>query len=206
MSCPSGGLTNVWDNDPINDEDCDWWGGNLSQAGQFPVRLNVANRLVYSAHDYGISVYRQTWFKAPDFPNNLPAVWDHYWGYLDKQNIAPILVGEFGTTLPNPLDKQWLKKLMAYIGTGVNGMSFTYWSWNPDSGDTGGIALDDWTTINQEKQGILQPYLIPPAAAAATTRRRPLRLTDRVHPDLAPPTTPAADLGRVHGHLPARQP
>ena len=52
VSCPSGGLSNVWDNDPSNDEDCGWWGGNLSKAGQYPVRLNVANRLVYSPHEY----------------------------------------------------------------------------------------------------------------------------------------------------------
>ena len=42
-------------------------------------------------------------------------------------------------------------------------MSFTYWSWNPNSGDTGGIALDDWTNVNTAKQAILQPYLIAPS-------------------------------------------
>ncbi|MFI2663019.1 cellulase family glycosylhydrolase [Micromonospora carbonacea] len=162
VSCPSGGLSNVWDNDPSNDEDCGWWGGNLSKAGQFPVRLNVANRLVYSPHEYATSVYEQNWFKAPDYPANLPAIWDKYWGYLYKQNIAPIMMGEFGSTLADPRDKVWLENLMAYTGTGVNGMSFTYWSWNPNSGDTGGIALDDWTNVNTAKQAILQPYLIAP--------------------------------------------
>jgi endoglucanase len=44
----------------------------------------------------------------------------------------------------------------------ANGMSFTYWSWNPNSGDTGGIALDDWYSINQTKYNILQPHLVPP--------------------------------------------
>lgn len=102
VSCPSGGLSNVWDNDTSNDEDCGWWGGNLSKAGQFPVRLNVANRLVYSPHEYATSVYEQEWFKAADFPANLPAVWDRYWGYLYKQNIAPIMMGEFGSTLADP--------------------------------------------------------------------------------------------------------
>ncbi|MGB2572053.1 cellulase family glycosylhydrolase [Micromonospora citrea] len=162
VSCPSGGLSNVWDNDPSNDEDCGWWGGNLSKAKDFPVRLNVANRLVYSPHEYATSVYEQSWFKAPDYPANMPAIWDKYWGYLHKQNIAPIMMGEFGTTLQDPRDKVWLENLMAYTGTGVNGMSFTYWSWNPNSGDTGGIALDDWTNVNTAKQAILQPYLIPP--------------------------------------------
>jgi endoglucanase len=148
---------------------CDWWGGNLALAGQYPVRLNVANRLVYSPHDYGISVYdHQPWFDTtahPDFPANLPAVWDHFWGYLYKQNVAPILVGEFGSTLADPRDTQWLKALLSYLGSGVNGMSFTYWAWNPDSGDTGGIVGDDWNTVNQAKQSILSPYLIPPVGS-----------------------------------------
>ncbi|MEV0152345.1 cellulase family glycosylhydrolase [Micromonospora sp. NPDC050686] len=168
VSCPSGGLSNVWDNDPSNDEDCGWWGGNLSKAGQFPVRLNVANRLVYSPHEYATSVYEQEWFKAANYPANLPAIWDKYWGYLYKQNIAPIMMGEFGSTLADPRDKVWLQNLMAYTGTGVTGMSFTYWSWNPNSGDTGGIALDDWTNINTTKQSILQPYLIPPVGGGGT--------------------------------------
>ena len=166
VSCPSGGLSNVWDNDTSNDEDCGWWGGNLTRAAQFPVRLNVANRLVYSPHEYATSVFRQKWFDDPSFPANMPAIWDKYWGYLYRQNIAPIMMGEFGSTLQNPQDKVWLERLMAYTGTGVNGMSFTYWSWNPNSGDTGGIALDDWTNINTEKQAILQPYLIAPRPAS----------------------------------------
>ena len=108
VSCPSGGLSNVWDNDTSNDEDCGWWGGNLSKAGQFPVRLNVANRLVYSPHEYATSVYHQTWFDDPTYPANMPAIWDKYWGYLYKQNIAPIMMGEFGTTLASNVDKVWL--------------------------------------------------------------------------------------------------
>src|SRR5689334_2381030 len=163
VSCPSGGLSNVWDGDPSNDEDCGWWGGNLSKAGQFPVRLSVPGRLVYSPHEYATSVYNQPWFSAPNYPANMPGIWDKYWGYLYKQNIAPLMMGEFGTTLANPVDKVWLENLMAYTGSGVNGISFTYWSWNPNSGDTGGILNDDWTTVNQAKQNILQPYLIPPA-------------------------------------------
>src|SRR4051794_356317 len=169
VSCPSGGLSNVWDGDTSNDEDCGWWGGNLSKAGDFPVRLSVANRLVYSPHEYATSVYHQAWFDDPTYPANMPAIWDHYWGYLYKLNIAPIMMGEFGTTLASDIDKVWLQKLHAYTGTGVNGMSFTYWSWNPNSGDTGGIANDDWTTINQAKQAILQPYLIAPVGGGGST-------------------------------------
>jgi endoglucanase len=172
VSCnlPSGGSPNVWDGTPDDPMACTWWGGNLSLAKQFPVRLDVPNRLVYSPHEYGVSVYTQDWMdttKHPEFPANLAAVWDHNWGYLAKENIAPILVGEFGSTLADPRDTQWLKTLMAYID--ANGMSFTYWSWNPDSGDTGGIVGDDWNTVNEAKQSIIGPYLIPPVSGAQPT-------------------------------------
>jgi endoglucanase len=138
-----------------------WWGGNLQGAASAPVRLNVANRLVYSAHDYATSVYPQPWFSDPSFPANLAGVWDKNWGYLYKNNVAPVLLGEFGTTLADPRDQTWLKTLLAYTGKGTGGIGFTYWSWNPNSGDTGGILNDDWTTINTTKQSYLDPYLLP---------------------------------------------
>jgi len=137
-----------------------WWGGNLQGAASAPVRLNVANRLVYSAHDYATSVFAQPWFSDPAFPNNMPAIWDRNWGYLFKNNVAPVLLGEFGTTLADPRDRAWLSALMSYLGTGTNAVSFTFWSWNPNSGDTGGILNDDWTTVNTTKQAYLNPYLL----------------------------------------------
>jgi endoglucanase len=150
-----------------------WWGGNLQGAAQFPVRLNVANRLVYSAHDYATSVFPQPWFSDPSFPNNLPGIWDRMWGYLHKNNIAPVLLGEFGTTLADPRDETWLRALMNYTGTGVGGINFTFWSWNPNSGDTGGILNDDWTTVNTRKHNILAPFLLgvdaPPPTTTTTT-------------------------------------
>lgn len=137
-----------------------WWGGNLSGAAKYPVRLDKPEKLVYSAHDYAMSVFHQTWFDDASFPDNLPGVWDKEWGYLVKQKIAPVLLGEFGSTLSDPKDVKWLNKLLEYTGKGTSGMSFTYWSWNPNSGDTGGVLNDDWTTVNQTKQNILKPYLL----------------------------------------------
>jgi endoglucanase len=135
--------------------DCYWWGGNLEGAASYPVQLSVPNRLVYSAHDYPASVYPQTWFSASNYPNNLPGVWDAHWGYLYKNGIAPVWLGEFGTTLPSTSDRQWLTTLTNYLGTGATGKNWTFWCWNPDSGDTGGILNNDWLTINYDKQSYL---------------------------------------------------
>ncbi len=68
VSCPSGGNANVWDNDTSNDEHCGWWGGNLSKAGQFPVRLSRPDRLVYSPHEYATSVYAPAVVRRPGLP------------------------------------------------------------------------------------------------------------------------------------------
>ncbi|KAI8578510.1 hypothetical protein K450DRAFT_200338 [Umbelopsis ramanniana AG] len=107
-----------------------WWGGNLMAAGQYPVRLDVPNKLVYSIHDYSTDVSQQTWFSDPTFPANLPGIWDKYWGYLLKQaSPVPIWVGEFGTTLAVASDAQWLTALVSYMNT--NGAHWAFWCWNP---------------------------------------------------------------------------
>ena len=153
-----GGATDKWSNPDVQ---CSWWGGNLLGAKDYPVRLNKPNKLVYSAHEYGNSVYPQDWFSDPSFPDNMPARWDEYWGYLKKSNTAPVLMGEFGTTLQDPKDQLWLAKLLSYMGKGTSGMDFTYWTLNPNSGDTGGILKDDWVTVDTNKQSYLDPYLLP---------------------------------------------
>ncbi|WP_030165082.1 cellulase family glycosylhydrolase [Streptomyces sp. NRRL S-813] len=142
-----------------------WWGGNLMGAGQYPVRLDVADRLVYSAHDYATSVAQQSWFSDPSFPANMPGIWDKYWGYLFKQNIAPVWVGEFGTTLQSTVDQKWLSALVSYLRPtttyGADSFQWTFWSWNPDSGDTGGILKDDWQTVDTVKDGYLASIKAP---------------------------------------------
>ncbi len=146
-----------------------WWGGNLAGAGTYPVRLSNPKKLVYSAHDYPATVWGQSWFSDPKYPANLPGVWDTYWGYLVKQNKAPVLLGEFGTKLQTQSDEQWLTALASYLGTGANGISWTFWSWNPNSGDTGGILADDWITVNQKKQNILNPLLFVLSTSGGTS-------------------------------------
>lgn len=141
-----------------------WWGGGLADARKRPVTLSVKNQLVYSTHEYPSSVFAQTWFRAKDYPANLPAVWRASWGYLQESGTAPVLIGEFGTKLESTSDRQWLTALVDYIRT--NKMSFAYWSFNPNSGDTGGLVQDDWTTPRQAKLTLLRPILGTPRTVA----------------------------------------
>ncbi|MCE3201017.1 cellulase family glycosylhydrolase [Paenibacillus sonchi] len=144
-----------------------WWGGNLTGVRNNPVTLTVPDRVVYSPHDYGPGVASQPWFSAADFPDNLPKLWDDTWGYISKEQIAPILAGEFGGRSVDTLsvEGKWQHALVSYIGQ--NNLYWTYWSLNPNSGDTGGLLLDDWTSWNEPKQAmldlIMKPVTFPPA-------------------------------------------
>lgn len=137
--------------------DWTWQGGELINARVRPIKLDVSNRLVYSSHDYGPSVYEQGWFSDPKFPDNLPAFWDFHWGYLQEQGTAPILVGEFGgPSVGKDPDGEWQRTLVTYLKT--KHMHYTYWAFNANSADTGGLLKPDWKTINTGKQDLLKSY------------------------------------------------
>ncbi len=158
-----------------------WWGGNLMGVKDRPIELNTPGRLVYSAHDYPNSIYGQPWFNDPAFPNNLPSKFEQMWGYIYKQNIAPVYLGEFGSKLTDPKDLAWLDKMQAYlsgdfdangttdIASGKQGIHWTWWSWNPNSGDTGGILKDDWTSVHQNKVAELQPLMFDFGSSGGST-------------------------------------
>lgn len=151
-----------------------WWGGNLMGVLTNPVVLNVPNKVVYSIHEYCQDVHNQPWLSSPLFPTNLRPRWDSFWGYLFRTQTAPLLIGEFGTKFAYPNDPVWLKTLINYmngelvtdgqssLSAGQKGMSWTFWCLNPNSGDTGGILMDDWQTTDTYKMSFLTPMLAPP--------------------------------------------
>jgi len=137
--------------------DWTWQGGELIDARISPIKLNVPNHLVYSAHDYGPSLFMQGWFSDPTFPNNLPAFWDFHWGYLHKQGKAPIFLGEFGgESVGTDLEGEWQRTLVSYLK--ANNMHYTYWAFNANSADTGGLLEPDWKSVNQSKLQLLKQH------------------------------------------------
>ena len=141
-----------------------WWGGNLEGAKKYPVQLSRPHQLVYSAHDYGPEVYDMAWFQAPNFPKNLPSIWRKHWAYLQLDDIAPVILGEFGdTSVSTDPDGTWQRAMAAYIAH--NGFGYLYWSWEPNTQDSSGLLENDWTTVDQSKLAVL-PYLrsLPSAA------------------------------------------
>ncbi len=162
----------------IEDYDGDhyWWGGNLDGVRAAPIRLRVPNRVVYSPHDYGPNLSDQVWFHAPNFPRNLPAEWDRRWGYIHREGIGPVVVGEFGgRSVGDDPEGQWQRTLLAYLQE--HSMGALVWSLNPNW-DTGGILAGDWQTVDRDKQEAYRQILAAPidVGAGGAFGRAPTRL------------------------------
>ena len=129
-----------------------FWGENMVEAAANPPGI-PASRLVLSPHAYGPSVAWQDYFGASNFPANMPAIWDRHFGYLIAKGYT-IIPSEFGGRYVDK-DRQWGDAFISYLkGKGIAG--FYYWCLNPNSGDTGGILNDDWSTVNQDKMTLLR--------------------------------------------------
>ncbi len=134
-----------------------WWGGNLMAVKDYPVNLS-REKLVYAPHVYGPDVYQQPYFSGPNFPENMDDIWYHHFGYVKSELGYPIAIGEFGGKYGHdghPKDVEWQNAFVDWLIKN-DICYFFYWSWNPNSGDTGGLLKDDWTTIWEDKYNNLR--------------------------------------------------
>ncbi len=132
-----------------------WWGGNLEPQNCYPLDIE-SDKLVLSPHVYGPDVYAQSYFSDSNFPANMSGIWDTQFGFLVDQDIT-IVPGEFGGKYGegDSRDVDWQNTFVDYL-IDNQVCNFFYWSWNPDSGDTGGILADDWQTVNENKYNNLK--------------------------------------------------
>ncbi|MET4674906.1 endoglucanase [Luteibacter sp. PvP120] len=132
-----------------------FWGENLEPLSCTPLNI-PADRLLLAPHVYGPDVSMQSYFSASNFPANMPAIWDQHFGRFATSGQA-LLLGEFGGKYGqgSAQDVTWQNALVDYlIGKGIHG-GF-YWSWNPNSNDTGGILNDDWSSVRTDKVTLLK--------------------------------------------------
>lgn len=138
-----------------------WWGGNLRGVRDYPIDFgsdDLNDQIVYSPHDYGPSVYAQTWFDK-DFTTQtlLDDYWYDTWAYIDAEGIAPLLIGEWGGHMDGGKNQKWMELLRDYMIE--NHINHTFWCINPNSGDTGGLIGNDWATWDDEKFALFEEAL-----------------------------------------------
>lgn len=169
-----------------------WPGGNLcgvarrggGRRAPRRITLSIEQRLVYSVHDYGPDMHPQMpWCQPNSTAETAEAcrsVWDQAWGFIAREGIAPVYVGEFGT--PNGFrsgvdiaprrfaedhasnnQSLWFSHLVDYMKELQ--VSWAYWPLNGDrpAGGAGQAAVPDW-------YGILRPGWSGPASASLMAR------------------------------------
>ena len=137
-----------------------WWGGNLMAVKDFPIDFGDETRnrqVVYSPHDYGPLVYEQPWFSGGFTYDSLyKDAWHDYWLYIAEEDIAPILIGEWGGFMSGD-NLKWMEYLRDLIGK--ENLNHTFWCYNANSGDTGGLVKDDFKTWDDDKYALVETVL-----------------------------------------------
>ena len=138
-----------------------WWGGNLRGVKEHPIDLGNAKwnaQIVYSPHDYGPSVYNQTWF-AKEFTTDtlLDDYWRDTWAFINENDIAPLLIGEWGGHMDGGKNQHWMELLRDYMID--NHINHTFWCLNPNSGDTGGLLNATFSEWDDEKYALFEKSL-----------------------------------------------
>jgi aryl-phospho-beta-D-glucosidase BglC (GH1 family) len=146
------------------------YGEDLQPQAYQPLAI-PATKLVLSPHTYGPDVYVKSSFSAANFPANLAPQWEVLFGKLSPAH--PVIIGEWGGRYGTASTKDiaWQNALVDYlISKGIR--SSFYWSYTPNSGDTGGI-LDDALNVRQDKMLLLRrlwaakaPTVTPPGGSS----------------------------------------
>jgi endoglucanase len=139
--------------------DASWWASILQPAGPYPVRLQIAHRLVYSPHEYGPFKYRMPYLGPRMTYAAVAAVWKKHWGYLLDRYQTPIFIGEFGTCGFSPSCVRdgkpgsqglWFSFLLRYLKEHPQ-VGWAFWALNAinphDKLMTNYVLLPDWQTV-----------------------------------------------------------
>lgn len=147
-----------YSSDDNDDYYFNWWGGNLRGVKDYPIDLgDKQDKLVYSPHDYGPKVYEQPWFEGDfDYDSLMKDCWQDNWFYIHKDKTAPLLIGEWGGFMEDS-NLTWMKCIRKLIKE--NHLNHTFWCFNANSGDTGGLVEDDFTTWDEEKYKFVKEVL-----------------------------------------------
>jgi len=116
------------------------WGGNLQYVNL--TDMLCARRIQYSIHKY--------WFSDRE---PLEEKWDISFG-----PYKPIVnVGEWGFMSNQPDQVAWATRFIDWL-ISKNISDSYFWTWTFNSGDTGGILLEDCTTVDQNKMNLLRRF------------------------------------------------
>jgi endoglucanase len=128
-------------------------GSDCRGVRKYPLALDVPNKLVYSVHEYPGEISAQKISSGPALIKRM----NEMWGWLVNQNIAPVFVGEIGSSMVSEQSREWADTIVPYLnGTapdglripeGGQGISTDWWAWGDLQGQNPDGTLESgWKT------------------------------------------------------------
>ena len=138
--------------------------GDLSDARVLPIVLHNPAKLVYSVHEYPKEIGG---YPGPEFGPGYVDRMNKTWGWLVKENVAPVWIGEMGSSMLLPGSKAWGATLLGYMnGLAPDGPTFQgnqqgvsgdWWIWgNLDGQDPNGCLAADGDLRPEQATAIAQ--------------------------------------------------
>ena len=136
----------------------DAYEGDLSLAKTLPVVISKPAKLVYSVHEYPKEIGG---YRGPESGSGYIARMNRTWGWLLSENIAPVWIGEMGSSMMTPEENAWGKTLLSYMnGTAPNGPRFSghqqpisgdWWAWGYHPGEKPDGCLNEAGQVRPEQ-------------------------------------------------------
>lgn len=110
--------------------------GNLTGVATAPVVLPIAHKIVYSVHEYPNEI---AGFQGADHGVEFIARMETVWGWLLKSHIAPVWIGEMGSSMRTPESQAWAQTLLDYMNRPDRTVSGSWWHIGPASDEPDGL-------------------------------------------------------------------
>jgi endoglucanase len=150
--------------------------GDVSVARSLPIVLSNPAKLVYSVHEYPKEIGG---YRGPESGAGYIARMDRMWGWLVRENVAPVWIGEMGASMVSAESKAWGATLLDYMnGKAAGGLTFTgdqqpisgdWWAWGCLNGQNPDGCVGDDGKIRPEQAWFIAQMLFRPAKASSPT-------------------------------------
>jgi endoglucanase len=128
---------------------------------KYPVTLDVPDKLVYSVHEYPGEISAQKISSGPALVQRM----DQMWGWLVNENLAPVFIGEMGSSMVSEQSKAWAATIVPYLNgassnalripAGGQGTSTDWWAWGHLQGQNPDGTLEaDWKTPRPQQEAV----------------------------------------------------
>jgi endoglucanase len=144
----------------------DAYEGDLSIVKTLPILIRKPSKLVYSVHEYPKEVGG---YKGPESGPGYVDRMNTMWGWLISQNVAPVWIGEMGSSMNTPGDLAWGATLLDYMnGLAPGGIKVSkhqqpisgdWWAWGYQPGNVPDGCLDQTGNLRPEQAPYIKQML-----------------------------------------------